>query len=56
MTKEEHIRMVEEGTKFWYEFSALCDRYLALAPEHFRSEWEMHLGELTSIYGRKTNK
>jgi len=53
MTEDEHIKLVEDGNKFWQEFSELCNRYIASAPEHLRDIYIMYLGERTSIYGRK---
>lgn len=53
MTEQEHIDMAEAGNRFWLEFSELCNRYINAAPEHLRAEYEMFLGDKTSIYGRK---
>lgn len=53
MNDDELIAMVEAGDKFWHEFSALCNRHILAAPEHLRNEYEMYLGEKTSIYGRE---
>jgi hypothetical protein len=53
MTEEEHEAMVEVGDFFWLEFSAMCQRYINQAPKHLRREYEMYLGEKTSIYGRR---
>lgn len=52
MTEQEHIDMVEAGERFWHEFSALCNRYIAAAPDHLRAEYTAYLGDRTSIYGR----
>lgn len=53
MTDDEHIRMVEVGTEFWLTFSRLCNEYIAKAPDHLRAEYQMYLGDKTSIYGIK---
>jgi hypothetical protein len=53
MTEAEYDEMHEVGERFWLEFSALCKRYLDAAPAKFRAEYEMFLGEKTSIYGRQ---
>jgi len=54
MTEDEHIAMVEAGNKFWLEFSALCERYIAAAPDHLCTDYTAYFGDKTSIYGRKT--
>lgn len=54
MTEDEHIAMRDAGNRFWHEFSSLCERYIAEAPEHLKAEWTMYLGDKTSIYGRKS--
>jgi hypothetical protein len=53
MTESEHIALVERGNEFWREFSELCNRYIAAAPEHLRDEYIEYLGEKTSIWGRR---
>ena len=55
MTETEHEAMVEAGNRFWVEFSALCDKYIAEAPKHLESEYLMYLSEKTSVYGRKVS-
>ena len=54
MDDKEHEAMVEVGNEFWREFSALCERYIDMAPDHLRQDYEEYLGEKTSIYGRKS--
>jgi hypothetical protein len=54
MTEEELDVMAKVGDDFWHEFSTLCNKYIAKAPAHLRAEYTMHLGDHTSIYGRKT--
>jgi len=53
LTEDEHIDMVTVGNAFWLEFSALCEKYIAMAPADLKLHYEMYLGEKTSIYGRK---
>jgi hypothetical protein len=52
MTEDEHIKLVEVGNRFWKDFSALCEMYIAEAPPHLRDEYICYLGDKTSIYGR----
>jgi len=52
MTEEELDRLSEILDAFWQEFSILCNKYIEKAPSHLKSEYEMSLGEKTSIYGR----
>lgn len=53
MTEDELVEMAEAGDKFWFEFSALCNRYIKAAPEHLKNDYVAFLGDKTSIYGRK---
>lgn len=55
MTAEEHEKLVDVSKEFWEKFSALCNEYIAKAPKYLEAEYTMHLGEQTSIYGRKTD-
>ncbi len=53
MTDAEHVDMVEAGSKFWLEFSELCQKYIDAPPAHLGVEYTAYLGDKTSIYGRK---
>lgn len=53
MTDDEHDQLTAARRLFWIEFSSLCEKHLSRAPTHLRQVYEMSLGEVTSIYGRK---
>ena len=57
MTDDDLDFITDLVTRFWLEFSTLCNRYIAEARERdpkLEVDATMRLGEATSIYGRKT--
>lgn len=56
MNEEQHVKLVDVGNEFWYQFSHLIGKTVSQFPLEIEDEVLAYLGDKTSVYGSDYKK